>query len=90
VTETQRQDVIDNVAEIARPLRLKRGEFTIRHYAEVRNLSHKAASGELERLRRAGRLTRRKVLHKRNWQWAYKPKPDTPPAVCDEGANCPS
>ncbi len=76
MTNTQRQQIVEQIATIARARRLQPGEFTVRHFADARRLSHRSASRELETMMAAGYLTRRQVNHNGNRCWAYSPKLD--------------
>jgi hypothetical protein len=74
MTNTNRQDIIARVAKTAGLPRLQPGEFTVAHYASARHCHYQMASRDLRRAFFAGHLTRRKIVHKGTWKWAYKPK----------------
>ena len=71
--DDKRAEIMDEIVEYTRRPELKPDEFTVRHFAEHKNISISKANGILVSLYHDGKLSRRRVWDEesRGEIWAY-------------------
>jgi hypothetical protein len=67
-----RLKILEEVAKFTQPPRLEPDDFTVRMYAEENDITYAIAARQLAKAHRAGKLTRRRVVHDGKQKWAYR------------------